>query len=120
MITYRILEKGEQERILPILQDQGWFIPYSESCLILAAIDDGEIVGFSVTQLVPHIEPIWVKESYRGSGLALDLAKKAQEQLEAQGVNLYVAGAGNPFAEKLCEAIGMEKVSTAMYVKKGT
>ena len=115
-MEYRILEKHEVSRLAPVLYALGWKILYPEASTILAAEEDGEIVGFCVMQVLPHLEPEWVKESHRGTGLADELAKRAATIFAKGQVRGFLSVAGNPHAERICrDVLGMKKVEGAIY-----
>lgn len=116
MRTFRILEKSEVGKLSPVLDSLGWRILYPEVATILAAEEDGEIVGFCVMQVLPHLEPEWVKESHRGTGLADELAKRAATIFAEGQVRGFLSVAGNAHAERICrDVLGMKKVEGAIY-----
>lgn len=67
MITYRFLHPNEYERLASTFKGFNSSLPDPSTSHIYAAIDSvsNEIVGFQVIQLQFHLEPIWIKESYR-------------------------------------------------------
>ena len=116
MITYRILEKSEADKLTPTLQALGWTIPYPQFATVLVAEENGEIIGFIVQQIVPHLEPAYVRESHRGQGIADELAQRGAEIFKASGVERFVATAANAHSERICrDVLGMKKVEGSIY-----
>lgn len=63
----RKLTPEEWGRVAPIFSKEfNESPPHAENATIVVAEDQGEIVAFGTVQMVPHIEPFWVKDSYRG------------------------------------------------------
>jgi hypothetical protein len=58
-LSYRILEKEEWDRLLPIFEDNNGIMPSPELATVAVAEEDGEIVGILVLQVIPHFEPAW-------------------------------------------------------------
>jgi GNAT superfamily N-acetyltransferase len=69
---------GEEalEAIRPFLVSRNWRIPAVGMLAAKVAFEEDKVVGFAVYQLVPHVEPIMVLPSHRGTGLASELAKE--------------------------------------------
>lgn len=86
---------------------------------VLIAERESRIVGFAVFQLVPHIEPLWVDESLRGTGLAAELADEVFKFIHAEKVRGAIAIADNPAVEALCKAHDMRVVTSPVYVYVG-
>lgn len=114
-VTYRTLIGNELEELLPTLQRIGWSIPHPELATGQVAEVDGKIVGFVITQLVPHAEPEWVDVQYRGTGIAEELANRAIETLRGGGAKGILTVAQNEFSEKLCESVGMKPIPGKLY-----
>jgi hypothetical protein len=84
---------------------------------ILVAEDEyGLLLGFSCLQLVPHLEPLFVIPSMRGSGLAEELADKMVEFVLDMKVRGFMVVAESPHAVKLCEDRGFKKVECPVFV----
>lgn len=86
---------------------------------VLIAERDSRIVGFLVFQLVPHIEPMWIHEDYRGTGLSQQLADEMFKYIHQSKVRGAVAVAENPAVSALCEAHDMHMVEHPVYVFVG-
>lgn len=110
---------ADWDRIEAILAARGWMsLNRLTSCILLAEAADGTLLGFSVLQMVPHVEPLWVKPSMRATGLAESLADKMIAFMVGMRARGWMAVADNPVAAKLCEAHGMTKVESPVYVAK--
>lgn len=62
--------------IRPFLESRKWRIPPVGMLAAKVAFEGENVVGFAVYQLVPHVEPIFLVPSHRGTGLASELAKE--------------------------------------------
>lgn len=119
MISYRILPPEEYGRLAPVMNAFGGIIPIPESSRIpIAENEQGELVGFFVTQLLPHFEPAWVQPSRETRGVYDELLKMAMESLAGapQGTAMF-AIADSRAAARRCEEMGMRLVDQPVYVK---
>ena len=78
----RLLPPVEWPRIADVFTAQGTKLPDPElaQIIVLEQLDTDDfrdIVGFIVIQLVPHLEPVYVKKAFRGTEAFKDLAKAA-------------------------------------------
>lgn len=123
-VTYRWVDGPDAtdqdwDRIDRILEARGWASLNRPTTRILIAEDDkGELAGLIVLQLFPHAEPLWVRPSMRGSGIAETLADKMMDFLREIKVRGFIVMADNPLAAKLCEEHGMVKVESPVYIAK--
>lgn len=119
-IEYRWLEGPEAcEWLNDFLRHKGWTELNENTCRALCAFDGPNIVGFSVVQLFPHAEPLYVMPEYRGTGLADTLAEKMTDYLRDVRTRAFIAIADSPFAEKLCQKRGMKKIESPVYMATG-
>ena len=115
-MEYRLLDKSEIAKLAPTLQQLGWAIAYPQTCQVLAAVENGEIVGFQMLQLLPHLEPLYLAPEYRGTGLADELAKRGMEIFQTAGASQVLAVAGNAHAERICrDVLGMKKIDGVIF-----
>jgi predicted N-acetyltransferase YhbS len=82
---------------------------------ILIAEADGQILGFSVIQMMPHVGPMYVAPSERGSDLTGRLADETLNFLRAQGARGWLVVAEHPATRKLCEDRGMLRLPFPVY-----
>ena len=120
-VTYRWISgpdcsAEEWERLDTILQAQGWMAWNKETTMVRVAEKSGEFVAFYAFQLFPHAEPLWVKEEYRGNGIADKLADDMVAWLDEINARGWMAIADNPVAAKMCEARGWKKLEAPVYV----
>lgn len=109
----------EWDRVEALLAARGWMsLSRDASRILVAEDDDGKLLGFVVLQLIPHVEPLYVIPSMRATGLAEDLADHIISFLVEQKARGWMAVAESPFAEKLCEREGMQRVQLPVYVSK--
>ncbi len=103
----------------PVIEHQGWtpLNPYTARALV--AMEEGILCGFSVIQLFPHAEPMWVETDLRGSGLAEELATRMKKYLDDTQTRGYMVIADSPFAVKLCEERGMKRLTSPVYMMGG-
>lgn len=98
------------------LVERGWMSLNRQTSRILIAESEGKMVGFHVFQFVPFCGPLYVNRKFRGSGLAETLADQMQDFLVDHQARGWIATAESPHAEKLCEARGMERLPSPVYV----
>lgn len=116
-ITFKWLEGQEAcDWLNDVLKARGWAELNPHTARALCAYKDERIVGFHIIQLYPHAEPLYVDPEYRGTGLAEDLADRMYEFLKEVRTRGYMVVCESPFAEKLCEARGMKKVTYPVYM----
>jgi len=115
----RTASQEDWDKIENILAARGWLSLNRPTTRILVAEDaSGELLGFICLQMVPHTEPLFVRPSQRGTGLAEELADRMLDfmmEIQARG---WMVVADNPVAEKLCESRGMVKIESPVYVMK--
>lgn len=117
MISYRILPPDEYGKLLAIMSQYGGVIPLPESSRIPVAELDGELVGFFVTQLLPHFEPAWVLAGRETRGVYDELLRMAMEPLvDAPRGTAMFAIADSRAAARRCEEMGMVQVDKPVYV----
>ena len=104
------------EKVNEILLNRGWTPLNGATARILCAFEDGALAGFHVLQLVPHCEPLWVEASYRGTGLAEELADRMLDFMREMNARGFMVIADTPEAQKLCEERGMKKVTSPVYM----
>ena len=105
----------EWQRIDDILAVRGAAPLNRPTSRILVAEDtEGVLLGFLVLQLLPHLEPLYVKPSSRGTGLAERLSKRGTEFLRSHNAQ-WMSIADDPIAARLCESVGMHKVESPLY-----
>ena len=101
----------------PIIRAHGWVPLNPELSRVLAAFDGEQMVGFIALNCIPHIEPLYVSTSHRGTGIAEELVSRMVAFLyEVDCPAAYVI-ADNPVSEKLAKAHGMERVDVPVYRK---
>lgn len=63
----RKLTTEEWFRISPIfVKEFGESPPLPTDATIVVVEEEGEIVGFGTVQMVAHVEPFWIKDTFRG------------------------------------------------------
>jgi hypothetical protein len=117
-MNIRTLPFAEWPRIEGVFVQMGSTLPNPEFAQILVAEEpnaDGlvEIVGFIVTQLVPHIEPIWVAPARRGDGVWSQLADAAIKQFPVGQV--FYAFTPTAAVEALANKAGLEKLDWSIH-----
>ena len=109
----RLLPPVEWPRIADVFTAQGTTLPDPDSAhiIVLERLDTDafrDIVGFIVIQLVPHLEPVYVKKAFRGTEAFKDLAKAAIS-LFPPGEQFY-AFAPNQNIEQMALSVGLVKL----------
>lgn len=115
-IEYRWVEGDELIILEPIIEAHGWTSLNGKTCRALCAFKGAELVGFHVFQLFTFVGPLWLDRSMRGSGVAEDLVDGMvgfMKSVEARG---YLVIADNPHAARMCEANGMRRIESPVYL----
>lgn len=117
-VTLKWLEGDDLDQLEPIMRQRGWMALNKQTSRALAAFDDtGKLIGFSVLQLVPHTEPLYVDKEWRGSHLAEELSDQMVAFLGSIDARGFVFMSGNPFTEKIAARYNMKKIDTSLLVK---
>ena len=98
-----------------VVHERGW-TPIPSSSVALAIFDNKGLAGFHVLQMVPHPEPLWVREDLRSTGLAKELASSMYKFIEETNTTGFMVVADDPVAAKLCELFGMKLVTSPVYM----
>jgi len=108
----------ETEEIERILVVRGWASLNKNTSRVLVAEDDGGLKGFYVLQMFPHVEPLWVAPSQRGTTLANDLADTMLEFLISVRARGWMLIAENSLVERMALERGMKKLEYPVYVQE--
>ncbi len=116
MIKYRWVFPSQPEFnvIREVIRKRGWTQPHPDLARALCAYDNGNHVGFIVIQLVNHIEPLFVAESYRGQGIAGELADRAIAYMKENN-HPFLCMADNEHVIRMCEALELHKIESPVY-----
>lgn len=115
-----VATEDEWDRLEGILAARGWMSLNRNTTRILVAEDEhGTLLGFYCLQLFPHAEPLWTAPSQRGTGLADQLADMMLSFLVEVRARGWMIVADSPYAAKMCEARGMRKLESPVYVMGG-
>ena len=123
-VTYRWIEGAtasdeDWDRIEYILATRGWASLNRNTSRIRVAERGDKLVAFYVLQMFPHAEPMWVAPAERSSGVADALADDMLHFLTEIRARGWMIVADSKFAEKMCEARGMRKLQSPVYVMGG-
>jgi hypothetical protein len=120
---YRILPPSEWDKLKPIFDEQGWFLP--PNFLATAAIaenEEGEIVSVHMLQFVLHGEPRWTHPDYVGkvnyqrqTRLLEDLPKERKGQLYLPG---FLVVCTDETQERMAELQGFTKIPGTIWRKE--
>jgi hypothetical protein len=117
-VQYRVLEAHESDRLMPLLKEQGWGLPYPAQASAVIGEYQGKIVAFAVLQGLPMVGPLWVEPSWRGTGLAEGVTRELVKKMLANGTGACIAVAQNPFTEHLCRVLGMKQVEGKLFMRE--
>jgi len=85
--------------------------PDASKCFVSRGTD-GVINGYVFSQAMITVEPIWVDETQRGSGLALKLFSHAAQSLAASGrVRYFVTHSDSDKVTDYLKRLGMEELN---------
>lgn len=115
-IEYRWVEGDELIILEPILAEHGWNSLNGVTCRALCAFEGPNLIGFHVFQLFTFVGPLWLEPSHRGSGIAEDLIDSMADFMRSIKSRGYLVIADNPHAAKACEANGMRRVTSPVYL----
>ena len=118
MIETRYLTGDDLDILSQHIADKGWTTLDKTTAMAIAEFNDGTLVGFLVLRKMPLVGPFWVREDKRGGDTAKSLVDYMVQFLMSTETVSYMAVADSPFSAKLCEAHGMEKVTSPVYLKK--
>lgn len=123
-VSYRWVDgpnatQEEWDKVDAILASRGWLSLNRNTTRLLIAERDGEIVGLNTLQFVPHIGPLWVKPSERGTLMTEELVEKMLNFLSEAQARGFVVISESSYVSKTCESIGMSKVEGPVYVMGG-
>lgn len=116
-MNLRIIQGKELQRLNPILEERGWPMPSEQCSIAIIGEENGELCGFAIIQLLPHLEPVWVRTDQRGTGLADSIVTLAAGQLESMNIQHWVSVIRNDQSKRLAESIGMVPSPGEVYVK---
>jgi ribosomal protein S18 acetylase RimI-like enzyme len=125
-ISKRVLPPSEWEfaevssgkTLVEVFLEEGGELPDPRFAEIHVVEIDGEIVGFGVLQLVPHLDPVWVAPSLRGNGIGVGLAvvEMVESRLRESDGKAYFCFVNNIVVKGLVERIGFKEYpSEVMY-----
>lgn len=105
----------EWSKIDEILATRGWTSLNRKLTRIRIAEDATGILGFLVLQHFPHLEPLFVRPSARGTGVAEKLTDDMIEFLRGVESRGFEVTCDSAHAVKLAEAVGLRKVESPVY-----
>lgn len=135
MITYRVLQKGDKEKLLPVFQQLSTLFDYREfdeeaiindsNCNCIIVEKAGIVAGCAtlITYRVPtkgivgRIEDVIIDEKYRGQGLGRGVMEKLIAIAKEKSIRL-IDLTSNPkrtTARKLYESLGFESYDTGVF-----
>ena len=85
---------------------------------VSAAFDGDEIVGIWVVLMVPHAEPIWIREDHRGGTLIPRLWDGVKAILEDMGLNgvVGIIPDSNPATKRIAKSIGAVAIPGSIFL----
>lgn len=109
-IIYRFLEKEEYGKLEGKFEEYGAKLPDPELSAIYAAFDEETIVGFHVLQYVPHAEPMWIAEEYRGKVNWRQFQRGIEGLFDRNAGGSYYIFPADERVANLCRRGGMEEL----------
>ena len=105
MMDYKILPRGQWDKVLPIFQRNGVRLP--EVGIISSAMDGDKVCGFMCLQPILHSEPLWIDPVYRAQVNFRSLHRTLSNHLPA-GTE-YFAFAPNEQISRMAEICGLQE-----------
>ena len=100
---YGLLRKQFAEWGVPTLD------PHLSAVLVAIDTEQKELAGFFVAQTVVHLEPMWISERYRQTGLWRRMAEEAERPFREAGSGFYVfIPRDRPDIEHMAREFGMK------------
>lgn len=124
-VRYRWLDgptatEEEWDKIDLLLAARGWMSLSRATTRIRVAEDEqGDLKGFFVLQHTPQAGPMYIVPSVRGTGLADELANQMLNYLVDTEARGWFIVADSPHVPPMCEARGMVKLKSPVYVAGG-
>ncbi len=118
-LTYRMLRPEEFSLAPREVPGSEKYTP--ENSMILAAFNEtGEIVSTWTIFMIPHIEPFWVREDYRGKMLMRRMAEHMKAFLRTCGIKAVytVVLDTTPVLRKFASWFGAEEVRGTLFYWK--
>lgn len=78
-IEIRRLTLEEIRTLEPIFRAQGADMPNPSTSFVMAAIQDGRVIGFQVTQFRVHVDPMWIEKGQ--SAVWTRIIKATEEEI---------------------------------------
>lgn len=121
-ITVRMLTPNEYHLAEEFCQKEGIECPHPEFSYIVAAIDEGRVVGIVVTQMLIHTEPIWIQKEYQGRGIKEKLMDLMEDRIDESAIMIgkpvhVYAEPTNVAAEKICRIRGFTQSARKFWTK---
>jgi len=112
-MRYELLASEEWSKVENVFIQNGTILPSPELSAIAVARHGNEIVGFHCRQPVMHVEPIWIREDFRGRVQfrpLLDVLKRTMPK----GQQFY-AFAPDETIERICAHINLSKTPYSVW-----
>lgn len=115
----RWLQGDELKKIEPHIRAHGWVPLNPALSRALVAFEGNSVMGFVCMSCIPHVEPLWIAEEQRGTGLAEEMTRQMADFLyEVNAPEAYIV-ASSVHAEKIAEKHHMERVKAPVFYKRG-
>jgi len=123
-MEYRWLSNDEiEEWVQPVLRIRGWALlninDTQPTCRVKGAFDGPELVGFIILQFFPLLGPEWVDNDHRDGRVSRELAEQMHDYMVEVGARGAITVAETPFAQRMAERHGMQKVEHPVYLWVG-
>lgn len=113
-------EDQQWAQVDALLATRGWnSLNRATTRILLAKNEEGKVLGFNVFQLYPFQGPLYVVPSARGTGVAQELVDQMVLFMASIGIRGYIAVAQSPHSVKMCEQMGMTKITDPIYIAGG-
>lgn len=102
-----------------IIAKEGWTPLNPDLSYAYVVKEDGEIIGFTILQMIAHCGPQYVNPINRGNGITEDMARAVIEKARDVGLKGFMVIADSPYTSKLCDEFGLEKINNPTYFYRG-
>ena len=110
-VLTRRLPTEEWNKIAHVFEANGVALPDASSAIV-ATEDADRIVAFTVMQWVPHVEPMWIDQAYRGRVYWPTMIHRLEATL---GTGTYYAFAPSQRIARMAQLAGLVRLPWAVY-----
>jgi N-acetylglutamate synthase-like GNAT family acetyltransferase len=90
----------------------------TNSVVMVATDEKGEVIGRIFLLTPAHIEGVWVKEQYRNQGIFTEMVGKMEQEAKTYGITTLFAYGVNEYMDRQIERLGYKKQPFTVWTKE--